>query len=459
MLKLHQLYLRKFIVLFLVLFITVGGVVYFWAKDFYIDQTKNSILQNIELLSYNIDNIDKITKVAKKIKDDLNLRLTLIDQDGTVLCESHKDKKTMDNHKYRQEIKEANIKKYGYTIRYSNTLHKELLYVVKRYKVKGRYIYIRISKEVEGINQEIISLGIKVSVVLILFFIMLFLAAYKISRQIQDETNKILQFLLDFTKNKKSSYISSDFSYEFNKITKLLTKVSTILTKKDKQKAKYTSKLKNSNKQKDDIISAIAHEFKNPIAIINGYAQTLLEDKNINKNIQNKFLNKIYKSGNRLSSLIDTLRLSVKLDDGKQILNYSSFDLYEFIEDNIETIKLNYKNREIRLDGEKGITIKADKTLFSVAVINLIENALKYSEDDVVVKLDKKSISIIDKGIGLESSDIQKITNKFYRVSSNSWNNSLGLGLFIVSNILQLHKFKLDIKSRHTQGSKFSIII
>jgi signal transduction histidine kinase len=457
MLKLHQLYLRKFIILFIVLFISVGVIIYFWVKAFYISQTKISLQHNIELVSYGLDNINYIDNIAKKIKKDLNLRLTVVNQNGLVVSESHQDKKIMDNHKYREEIVSSNTLEFGSIIRYSETINRNLLYVVKRYKENGQYYYIRVARELDAINKEILVLGVKVLIVLALFFIALFYMAYKMSLQVQNETNKILQFLLDLTKKRKNSYISSSYSDEFSKITKLLTKVSQILTKKDKQKSKYTAKLKASNSQKDDIISAISHEFKNPIAVINGYTQTLLDDKDINKNIQEKFLKKINNNGNRLSELIDTLRLSIKLDEGKQPLNYKVINLHDFLEENIENLKLSYKNREVQISGAKDISVKVDETLFSVAVTNLVENALKYSEDNVKVNFTEQSIDVIDSGVGISEDNINKITNKFYRVSNNGWNNSLGLGLSIVSNIINMHNFVLDIKSIQNEGSTFTI--
>ncbi|NQY54213.1 MAG: sensor histidine kinase, partial [Campylobacteraceae bacterium] len=66
-------------------------------------------------------------------------------------------------------------------------------------------------------------------------------------------------------------------------------------------------------------------------------------------------------------------------------------------------------------------------------------------------------IIIEDFGIGISEKDINLITSKFYRVSHNTWNNSLGLGLFIVNNIIRIHKFNLEIKSDISIGSKFII--
>ena len=457
MLKFKDLILRKFIILFIVLFLSVGGIVYYWIKEFYIIGMKESLKQNIELISYQLDTNYDIDALAKKIKKNLKIRLTIIAQDGTVKAESHFDKTTMDNHKYRKEIVDANTKEYGFIIRHSKTIDKNLLYMAKKYTLNSKIIYIRLAKELKSINDDIYILGMKIFAVLIVFFIAIFIIAYRISMQIQAQTIRILQFLKALTKKKKDNYISSNYSEEFSQITRLLTKVSQILIKQDKQKAKYTLKLQVSNEQKDDILSAISHEFKNPIAVINGYTQTLLDDLDLDKNIRKKFLTKIYKNGNRIDELIDTLRLSTKIDSGKQTLNLSSFNLYELVVEVVENIKLTYKNRDIIIDADEIILLRADETLFSVVLSNFIENACKYSENKVIIRLDKNSISVIDTGIGIKEKDLPKITDKFYRITSNTWNNSLGLGLFLANNIINLHNFELDIKSVENEGSTFIV--
>jgi signal transduction histidine kinase len=454
LLKLHQIYFRKFILIFILLFVVVGTIVYTWLKDIYINQVENSLLENIKIISLHIKDGTNLDKLAKEIKQNLNIRLTIIDKDGKVIAESHKDKKTMDNHKYRKEIMEAKNKNFGQIIRHSATLDKDLLYVAKKFN----NTYIRMAKEIDKINEKLLSLALKVGIALILFFILAFFIAYTISIELENETKKILKFLLELTKKKKNSFINSNFSQEFYQITKLLTKISRVLAKQDKQKEKYTSKLKKSNNQKDDIISAISHEFKNPISVINGYSQTLLTDSSINENIREKFLTKIHANGEKLSLLIDKLRLSVKLDEKKLLPSINSVNISNLVQQNIDDLKQNYKNRNIYLKSEKDITIKADATLIEVAVINLIENALKYSEDDVYINITKKQISIKDSGIGIKPKELEKITKKFYRVSQNGWNNSLGLGLSIVSNIVKLHGFKLDIQSEENTGSTFNII-
>ena len=457
MLTFQQIILRKFFILFFILFIAVGAITYYWLKEFYISQAKESLKQSLELITFAIDNETKLDILAQKIKTNLNTRVTIIDINGKVIAESHEDLTKMDNHKYRAEIMQSNEEDYGYVIRYSNTLQEHMLYIAKKHTFNNHTVYIRLAKELKNINSQIFSLGIKVLTVLILFFIAIFIVTYKINTQLKNETQKIAHFLKDLATKKKPTYVSSDFSQEFFHITNLLTKISQILTKREKQKTKYTNKLEASNKQKDDIISAISHEFKNPIAVINGYSQTLIDDENLNPNIRNKFLTKIYKNGNKLSDLIDTLRLSIKLDSGQMSMNFTTINLYDTINESVENIKLNYPNREAIITGDKEITIRADNSLFCVVISNLVENAFKYSEDEVRVNFDDKALHVIDSGIGINKNNLENITNKFYRVHENSWNNSLGLGLFIVSNIVNLHNFSLNIKSEENMGSTFSV--
>jgi len=457
-LKFHQIVLRKFLTLFVTLFLIVGAIVYYWTYEFYIDSTQSSLKQDIKILSLSIKPDTDFDKLAKEIKQKLHLRLTVIDEEGDIVAESHKNKSEMENHKYRDEIIQARKEEIGFKIRYSKTLNKDLLYVAKKIQLQNsKIIYIRLAQEIDGIQQKIFNLGFKITAALILFFIAVFSASYKINREIQEETDKIVEFLKSLTKKKKLTYIASDYSQEFAYITNLLTKVAQIIVKKEKQKSKYTQRLKNANKQKDDIISAISHEFKNPIAVVNGYSQTLLDDENINANIRKKFLEKIHKNGTKLSTLIDTLRLSIKLESDQQKLNKKMLNLYEAISDCAENIKINYHDRETLITGEKDFALEVDEALFGIVMCNLIENAFKYSEDEVKINITNKYIEVIDSGIGISKKDLQNITEKFYRANTNRWNNSLGLGLFLVNNIVKLHNFKLEVESVENEGSTFRI--
>lgn len=452
----HQLFLRTIVPLFIFLLLAICITTYFWSKHIYIKQIEENLSQNITVLSSLLINTKDLDEKVKKLKKSLKLRITIIDNNGLVIAESDKNKKLMENHLNRYEVTRAKKLGIGSKIRYSNTLNKELLYVAKRIKINGNTYYIRMAAYIEEISQNFIFLSFQIFTIVSIFLIIAFFITYRISKRIKIETNNILNFLVDLSNKKNKNKIKSDFTLEFYTITRYLNTMSNRLSKRDKQKSKQNAKLKLSNRQKDEIISAISHEFKNPIAIISGYTQTILEDEDLPKEIKNKFLHKINSNANKMTSIIDTLRLSLQLEEGKQKLNFKNNNIKKMCEEIISDLKAKYKHRKIIIKGSD-LELEVDKILFNIILSNIIENALKYSEDEIIISLDKNEIIIEDFGIGISEKDINLITSKFYRVSHNTWNNSLGLGLFIVNNIIRIHKFNLEIKSDISIGSRFII--
>jgi signal transduction histidine kinase len=459
LLKIHQLFLRTYISIFLAILITLSVVTYFWSKDIYIDQIEKTLIQNIDTLSIvfkNKNDMENISDIVKELHEKLNLRITIIDENGVVIAESDEKLSKIKNHLNRKEIVEARIKNIGKDTRESETLEKELLYIAKKIIISDKIYYIRMADYISNITDNFMKLTFKIFLFMTFFLIVTFLATYLISIKIKKETDNILFFLTQLSDKKSSLLLNSNYTYEFHKITKLLNKVALKLYKREKQKAKQNVKLKIANKQKDEIISAISHEFKNPIAIISGYSETILNDEQMPQAMKTKFLKKIYSNSNKMSHIIDKLRLTLKLEEGKQELILVSCSMKKIIESCASDLKDKYKNREILIQGDD-VTLKVDETLISMAISNLIENALKYSEDEIIVNISNNSITVVDKGIGIEEKELEKINKKFYRVSNNGWNNSLGLGLFIVQSVLSLHNFSLQIDSEFKKGSQFSI--
>jgi signal transduction histidine kinase len=423
------------------------------------DQIEKNLKQNIDTLSIVLkesQNIDNITTIVEKLHSELNLRITIINEAGTIIAESDKNLDGIENHADRPEIIEARNIGMGSDRRLSNTINKDLLYIAKKVTISNNIYYIRMADYTNKINHNFEKLSLEILSFITFFLIVAFLSSYFVGVRIKKETDSILYFLSQLSNKKQAFTLNSNYTYEFNKIAKLLNKVGEKLQKKEKQKARQTAKLKLANKQKDEIISALSHEFKNPIAIISGYSETILNDEQMPLPMKNKFLNKIHANANKMSQIIDKLRLTLKLEEGKQEILLFPCSIKILIENCVSDLNDKYKNRQIIILGED-ITLKVDETLISMAISNLIENALKYSEDDITVEISQNSICIIDKGIGIEELELENINHKFYRVSNNGWNNSLGLGLFIVQSVLSLHNFSLEISSEFGKGSKFCI--
>jgi signal transduction histidine kinase len=459
LLKIHQLFLRTYISIFAAILITLTLVIYFWAKNLYINQIEKNLVQNIDTLAIVLkdnQNIDNIRNIVKSLHTELHLRITIIDENGVVIAESDKELANIKNHANRVEIIQARNVGVGRDSRVSETLNKNLLYIAKKVTIANNIYYIRMADYTNKIADNFTTLIFKIFSFISFFLIIGFFATYFISIRIKKETDSILYFLTQLSEKKQSFNLTSTYTYEFYKIAKLLNKVAVKLLKKERQKAKQTAKLKLANRQKDEIISALSHEFKNPIAIISGYSETILNDEQMPQAMKTKFLHKIHTNANKMSHIIDKLRLTLKLEEGKQEILLLPCSMKKLIDNCICDLNDKYKNREILVLGND-VTLKVDETLISMAISNLIENALKYSEDEVIVNITENSISIIDKGIGIEKDELEKINQKFYRISNNGWNNSLGLGLFIVQSVLSLHNFSLEITSEFEKNSKFSI--
>ena len=457
MLKIHQYFFRTFVLILLVLLVSLSLVIYFWFKSIYINQVKSNLVQNIDTLSSSVDSTDNLNSVMIKLKKQLKLRITVIDLEGNVIAESDEGENPLANYLEEEEIVQARESSVGIAIRTSNKSDEKLIFVAKKVQINNQTYFVRMADYTDKIIQEFSKLLTQIFILITFFSVISFLTTYLISLKIKRETEAILDFLMKLSTKRPSYYLRLIRTFEFYKIAKLLNKVAAKLAKKEKQKLKQTAKLKHANKQKDEIISALSHEFKNPIAIISGYTETILNDNEMPLAIKTKFLNKIYSNSLKMSHIIDKLRLTLKLEEGKQELILAPYSMKKIIEVIISDLKDNYKNRIITIEGED-TSLKVDETLISMAISNLIENALKYSEEEIIVRITNNSISVIDKGIGISQKDLVKINQKFYRVSKNGWNNSLGLGLFIVHNIISLHNFSLEVNSEFGKSSEFKIL-
>ncbi|GIU01648.1 hypothetical protein TSL6_21540 [Sulfurovum sp. TSL6] len=299
-----------------------------------------------------------------------------------------------------------------------------------------------------------VTIAFSAITLLILGFTIFIYAINRGARRMQKELMLINKYLDNLEKIEKVDYKAHFFTQEFEDLNQNLIKVLDSAKKREDIKQRYTAKLKLKNRQRADMISAIAHEFRNPIASIMGYAQTLEEDKEIPQALQEKFLSKIYNNGVKIEALLSRLVLWNQFESGEATLHPSEFDLYTLAQEVTTSLEEKYPQREIVLEGNSHM-VEADRTLLEIVLKNLIENALKYSKDEVVVKIDDR-ISVIDKGAGISSSDISKVTKKFYRSGTHSWDNSMGLGLSIVKSILALHGTELEIESEEEKGSTFS---
>ena len=277
----------------------------------------------------------------------------------------------------------------------------------------------------------------------------------KFALDIQEEIDKIDRYLDEILRKKsKPRRLQLSYSSEFREIGKKLSRVFQEIYKISKKRRQINSRLKLTTIQQEQLLRAISHELKNPIAVILGYSQILESD--ISDTKQLGYIQKVISNTKRMDRLLNRLRLAVQLENRKFRLEYSSFDMADVIYKVVDEVAGYIPNRNINLDISP-YQVYGDRTLMELVAINLIENGLKYSKGDILVILKEDYLRVIDFGIGIEKSKMPSITKKFYRVNRKSHKDSMGLGLAIVNYILKLHKLELEIESELGKGSTFSI--
>jgi len=433
----------------------VSSVVsYYTLKSFVVEQSTKNLEHSIALIQMQRFSLSDLDRIAANTHASIQDRVTFVAEDGLVLADSNSDKFSMENHANRFEIMQARRDGAGIDTRYSTTVHIHYLYVAKKVLVDDAIIYLRLATPLDTIMSNFYTLWSRLIIIFIIFMVIGLMAAYQMSKRVRYDIEQIVMYLDEISNKNYKAIIKTEYFKEFLHIALNLKDLAKKLATRDKQKRKYTAKLRLVNKQRNDILSAISHEFKNPLASIMGYADTLLDDPDVNSKIRVRFLEKILSNSRKIAYMIDRLALSVKLENNDLAIHPMRFNLVDLIEDVVLNLSSKYRDRQINFHGEECM-VMADKDMLDNVLTNLVDNALKYSDDDVIISLNDSKLMVIDKGMGISEADIDKVASKFYRVHKNTWDNSMGLGLAIVSYILKLHDSSLLIESKVGEGSLF----
>lgn len=214
--------------------------------------------------------------------------------------------------------------------------------------------------------------------------------------------------------------------------------------------------------QKNDFISMVSHELKTPLTSISAYVQ-LMQSKNLADVFVINTLAKVQKQIRKMSTLISSFLNVSRLESGEIQLNLSHFDLDKVALDVIEDLRLIYPGNQIDFEAGASKLIYADKDKIGSVISNLISNAVKYSDlnSTVLVKSvisdNDVHVSVTDFGIGIQAHDLEKLFDRFYRVSSQQTRtiSGFGIGLYLSAEIINSHKAKIWAESEYGKGSTF----
>lgn len=228
------------------------------------------------------------------------------------------------------------------------------------------------------------------------------------------------------------------------------------------------NKIENYRKE---FLGDVSHELKTPIFTIQGFTETLIDGALHDERVNEKFLRKILANTNRLSNLASDLVDISRIETGELEMNISKFNLGQCVEEVIEGLEHHAEMMNISLSHSvaNGLPeIIGDKSRISQVLVNLVENAVKYSNPGGTVEVVGRllpsgdvKISVADNGIGIAPQYIPRLTERFFRVdkSRSREQGGTGLGLAIVKHILSAHDTKMVVESRPGHGSTFGFTL
>lgn len=223
------------------------------------------------------------------------------------------------------------------------------------------------------------------------------------------------------------------------------------------------SRLRTIEEMKDDFVSNMTHELKTPIAIAYSANDALLNYDTAN-DPQKKvtYLNIANKQLKRLGELVENI-LAMSMERRKTMkLKPERIVLRPFVEEIAAAQRLRgEKEITISVNVDEGVSIEADRTHLSNILNNLIDNAIKYSGDSVIISIsgNEREMSVADNGIGIPAKSIPYLFNKFYRVPHGNRQDvrGYGIGLYYVKSILDKMGWNIDVRSKEKEGSVFTV--
>lgn len=226
--------------------------------------------------------------------------------------------------------------------------------------------------------------------------------------------------------------------------------------------------LRRLETMRKDFAANVSHEIKTPLTSIRGFVETLLNDSADFSEQQIHFLGIIEKNANRLMAIIeDLLKLSRIETENLDDLRFSKANLHKVLESAITTLKgeAEKKSIPIHLDCDPTLAVRMDSSMIEQAVINLVDNAIKYCNENSTVTLqakkigDRISIHVADTGYGIEKEHLPRLFERFYRTDKarSRQLGGTGLGLAIVKHIMLAHKGDVSVESTIGKGSVFTL--
>lgn len=218
-----------------------------------------------------------------------------------------------------------------------------------------------------------------------------------------------------------------------------------------------------------NFVANVSHELKTPMTTISGYIDGIL-DGTIPKTEQEYYLSIVSEETKRLSRLVTSMISLTKIDSGEITVNKTHFDVLDVVFSVLQSFESRLSEKELCVEGldiEENVMVFGDRDLIHQTIYNLVENAIKFSEQKGVIRFEFgkqdgfNTISVENSGKGILPEDIRFVFDKFYKAdkSRSSDKRSMGLGLYICRTVVSLHGGKITAESKPGEYCKFTFTL
>ena len=429
----------KFMLISAVAVVVTGICAMFIFYNILKEQIFDDLAANASVIS--MMNVESLTG---EISADLNkngLRITVIDEEGTVVYDSLGGEDVMENHGNREEILQAKTGGEGRAMRTSRTSNEHTFY----YAVQtGNGMILRIAKDSSSIYTLTVQMAGMVGLIGVGVLVMCVVLARRLTKNLIAPIEKMADNIV---------LIEEDSVYE-----EMRPFVSTI-------KAQHVDILQHA-KMRQEFTANVSHELKTPLTAISGYAELIANGMTSGEDTMH-FAGEIHHSSERLQNLInDIIKLS-ELDDNDLQLEFEEVDLLKEAKACALNMQVHAEKNDVtlRATGAPAI-LNANRTLIEELLYNLCSNAIRYNKKGGSVTIttgmenEHAVITVKDTGIGIPKESQERVFERFYRVdkSRSKSTGGTGLGLAIVKHIVAQHEAQIFLTSEEGVGTEIKVI-
>lgn len=222
------------------------------------------------------------------------------------------------------------------------------------------------------------------------------------------------------------------------------------------------------SQQQQNFMMAVTHELKTPIAVTRLNLETLQKHKReLDESKQQKLISNSLQEAERLNVLTNNILIAAQLESGEYAVNKEKLNLSKLVHNSVKDFKNRFYNRIFECHIEEDIFVSGETLLLQMVINNLLDNAIKYSGEDAVVKAflkkekEKAVLKIADEGEGIADTEKKKVFDKFYRVGNEATRKAkgTGLGLYLCKRIVKDHRGNITIENNTPKGSIFIVTL